>query len=233
MYFSHSGDLGDIIYALPTIRACGGGELWLFNYPGRTTHQMTKERAERLRRLIEHQDYITTFGFTEQPTDTSINGFRDHKRQGNTSDKHLSTMGLDWRHRTTAWLNVPEAIKTHRVVINRTPRYQSQWFDWGAVCDKYQGNIGFIGLYDEWIDFCNTFKKSIPRIPANDLMEVAQAIAGCDIYLGNATCSTAIAEGLKHPKMIVEVTEQTDSDVRFNRYGVSYVQDGKIELPEL
>jgi hypothetical protein len=232
MYFSHSGDLGDIIYALPTIRACGGGELWLFNTPGRTTHGMSPERAEKLRRLLEYQDYITAFGFNQLATDTSINGFRDHGRN-NLADLHLCTMGLPWWHRSKAWLNVPDSVATHRVIINRTFRYQTPWFDWGAVCDKYNGEIGFIGMREEWESFCNTFKKSIHFIEASDFMEVAQAINACDIYIGNPTCSTAIAEGLKHKRMIVECPGEIDPYIRFNRVGVSYVSDGKMELPDL
>ena len=232
MFFSHAGDLGDIIYSLPTIRACGGGSLWLFNMPGRTMHRMTEERAEKLRELLEYQDYITEFGFINHAQDTNLNGFRDHLN-GNLADRHLSTMGHPWWNRNTAWLKVPSPKRIYRVVINRTQRYQTPWFDWGQVCDRYRESIGFIGVYDEWLEFCETYKKHIPLIPANDFMEVARVIAGCDLYVGNPTCSTAIAEGLKHPNMIVEVPEAQEGCVRFNRRGVVYVKDGRLEFPDL
>ncbi len=232
MYFSHAGDLGDIIYALPTIRVCGGGELWLFNMPGRTTHAMTPERAEKLRRLLEYQDYIHAFGFNQHATDTNINGFRDHGCN-NLADLHLATMGHHWYHRNTAWLKVPEPRKTYPVVITRTTRYITPWFDWGAICDKYNGQIGFIGLPGEWQHFCDSYKKSVPFIPADDFMEVAQAIAGCELYIGNPTCATAVAEGLKHPNMILEMPAQQEPYLRFSRKGVVYCVDGKLELPDL
>jgi hypothetical protein len=193
---------------------------------------MTEERAEKLRELLEYQDYITEFGFSNHAQDTNLNGFRDHPN-GNIADRHLSTMGHPWWLRNTAWIKVPSPKPTCRVVINRTQRYQTPWFDWGQVCDRYKESIGFIGVHDEWLEFCETYKKHIPLIQAKDFMEVARVIAGCDLYIGNPTCSTAIAEGLKHPNMIVEAPEAQEKCVRFNRKGVVYVKDGRLEFPQL
>ena len=62
--FLHSGDLGDIIYSLPSIKKLGGGTLYLNpsannlqnNYPIKT--KLTKNSINLLRPLLLEQEYI-------------------------------------------------------------------------------------------------------------------------------------------------------------------------------
>lgn len=58
--FFHTGDLGDIIAALPTVRALGGGYLILGNRHGRGGRElMTQARFDVIEPLLEAQNYIT------------------------------------------------------------------------------------------------------------------------------------------------------------------------------
>jgi len=53
--FLHGGDLGDVIYALPAIRALGGGALYLSEaHPGRES--LTAARRDVLLALLERID---------------------------------------------------------------------------------------------------------------------------------------------------------------------------------
>lgn len=53
MDFFHSGDLGDVLYALPVIRAMGGGRLFLHDEPGvETTHRMSVDRVKLIGPLL-------------------------------------------------------------------------------------------------------------------------------------------------------------------------------------
>lgn len=227
--FGHSGDIGDIIYSLPTIRAAGGGELVLFNYPGRTYQPMTEDRCNRLRPLLEYQDYISAVTFSETPRDTSLNGFRDHKRHGNTADCHLATHGLGWEHRQKAWLKVPYPIKTHRVIMAWTHRHHSFEFPWKRVVDHYAGEVGFLGYSSDHKDFCEKYGVCPDFVPADDFMTIAQIVRGSELFVGNLTSITAVAEGLKH-KMIVEAWHSCPANdfVRFNSI-IAYTD--KFELP--
>ena len=229
--FSHSGDIGDIIYSLPTIRACGGGELTLFHMPGRTAHPMTKQKVSRIKPLLELQHYITAVHWSDDLMDSSLNGFRDHFRAGNLADMHLATHGLGWHHRIDRWLEVDPTSKVE-VVINRTPRYNNDGFDWPAVLGKYRGRIGFLGSPEEHGLFEDRF-GSVPYLDADNLLKVAQLIAGCKLFIGNYSAPAAIAEGLKH-QMVIEVCPGNQHHLAiFQRMGCILGWDARVEWPEV
>ena len=228
--FAHSGDLGDIVYSLPTIRACGGGRLALFDMPGRTAHGMTQERAERIIPLLKAQRYIDDAFFTTDTIDHNINGFRDHPH-GNLADKHLSTMGLSWRERDRKWLQIDKPTHAADVVICRTERYRNDQFPWGRVLQTYAGRIAFVGVEREHQVFVDQF-GDVPLLKLDNLLDVARVIAGSRLYIGNYTAATAIAEGLKHPS-VVEVCPYCHHLAMFHRLGVAHGWDSNVELPEL
>lgn len=235
--FSHSGDLGDIIYSLPTIRACGGGNLTLFNFPGRTAHGMTAEKVARLKPLLECQDYIGTVQWSEVFIDHSLNGFRDHLRNnGNLADAHLSTHGLDWSHRATKWLSVDPSpsVTIKPVIFARSARYRNDNFDWKRIVDYYRDQAGFVGFKDEYDDFCRHF-GDVPLVPANDFLELAQVIAGAKLFVGNQSSPLAVAHGLKQ-NTIMEI-HNGSGDARehcvYQRMNCIIGWDHRIELPDL
>lgn len=229
--FSHSGDIGDIIYSLPTIRACGGGELTLFHYPGRTAHGMTPAKVERIKPLLECQEYITAVHWSEGMPDSSLNGFRDHLRVGNLADMHLATHGFNWTHRVAQWLRVDPQPQVE-VVINRTSRYNNEGFDWATPLRKYAGRIAFIGSPVEHGIFEDRWGV-VPYLDADNLLKVAQVIAGCRLFIGNYSAPAAIAEGLKHP-MVIEVCPGHQHHLAiFQRMGCILGWDARVEWPEI
>lgn len=229
--FSHSGDLGDIIYSLPTIRACGGGNLTLFNFPGRTAHGMSPEKVARIKPLLECQDYIGTVRWSDGFIDHFLNGFRDHRSAGNLADMHLATHGLDWSHRAKKWLSV-EPDHRYDVIVNRTPRYNNPGFDWLSPVAKYAGRIAYIGSPEDHGLFCHHFGE-IPYVDADNLLKVAQIIAGCKLFIGNYSAPAAIAEGLKHP-MVIEVCPDHNHQLAiFQRMGCVLGWDARVEWPDV
>jgi len=228
--FTHSGDLGDIIYALPAIRACGGGVLELFDTPGRTTHAMTPERAALVIPLIELQPYIRSCRWVERPDhDHALNGFRDHRHPSrNIADMHLATIGKGSEHRATQWLTVDRATRVRAVVVHRSPRYNNPRFPWREIVDMYGEDIVFVGLPDEHADFCRRFGAVAYHATAS-LLEVARVIAGAELFIGGQSCGAAIAEGLKH-RMILEICPW-QHDCYFERMGRMNGWDDSIELP--
>lgn len=219
--FSHSGDIGDIIYALPTIKAKGGGELVLFNYPGRTYQPMTEKRYLTMKPLLDYQSYIFKSRFSELHEDTSLNGFRHHTKNGeNCSDWHLCTHGLDWKYRIEKWLSVPEPIFKNTNIMAWTPRHHSFNFPWNSIVDKYDHDLGFLGYEEYYNEFCNKYKISknrISYIEADNFLLIAQIIEASSLYIGNLTSITAVAEGLKK-KSIIEAyhSSRANDFVRHN-----------------
>ncbi len=235
-WFGHSGDMGDIIYALPTIKAVGGGTLYLYFQPGKTWHGMDAGKAASLRSRLILQPYIKGVIFCPEgrpplAPDHNLNGFRDHGRPGrNLADMHLATHGLGPEGRCAPWLEVDRPATEAAVVFARSARCRNHDFPWRRVWETYRRVATFVGTAEEHQDFCSSI-GSVPRIPTANLLEVARVIAGSQLFVGNQSCPAAIAEGLKHP-MILEVYPPL-SNCCFERLGRINAWGGDIELPAL
>lgn len=231
--FSHSGDLGDIIYSLPTIKALGGGKLVLYNHPGKTAHGMTEAKVNRIRPLLEQQDYITSVEWS--PIHVSygnINGFRDHGNHGNLADMHLATHGLDWTHRQARWLTVDQPYSPYPVVIHRSQRYLNSGFPWQRIVNTYKDKIAFCGFPEEYLVFITEFGE-VPFIRADNFLELARIIEGSKLFIGNMSSPCAVSQGLHHD-MIMEISPGGHQHLCvFQRMNCIIGWDAKIELPEI
>lgn len=161
-HFAHSGDIGDIVYSLPTVKAVTIRDgkkavMHLCHYPGRTAHGMSEEKVNRIRPLLVEQEYIESVIWEPSVVEHNLNGFRDHYAAGNLADCHLSTHGLGWEHRGLPWLRVKHPRSTYPVVVSRSPRYNNDRFPWPAIVRKYSGRCGFVGTADEYKAFCGKF----------------------------------------------------------------------------
>jgi hypothetical protein len=233
-WFGHSGDLGDVIYALPTIRAAGGGILYLYHKPNKTWHGMDVDRAASLRSLLILQPYIRDVVFCPDGrppggSDHDLNGFRDHGRRGrNLADMHLATHGLAPEHRDTAWLKVDQPAIGQPVVFARSVRCRNERFPWRRIWEAYQGTAAFVGTAEEHEDFCRLVGL-VPLVQTENLLAVARVIAGSRLFIGNQSCPAAIAEGLKKP-IILEVFPALPNCC-FKRPERIEAWDGTIRLP--
>jgi hypothetical protein len=226
--FGHSGDLGDIIYSLPAIKALGGGRLILFDSPGKTAHGMNPAKVDRLRPLLEQQDYIESVEWSDVRVETNLNGFRDHHHHGNLADMHLATHGLEWRHRVSPWLFVdPKPVA--KVVVQRSLRYGGN-FPWREAVEVYGKDAVFVGFKDEHEEFCSKF-GDIPHYDAKDFLELAQVIAGSEWFIGNQSSPLAVAHGLKHPVMMEICPGGAQQHCVYQRAGCIIVWDDKVEWP--
>lgn len=208
-WFGHSGDLGDIIYSLPTIRAAGGGVLYLYHQDGKTWHGMDANKARNIRSLLLAQPYIDDViycpsGRPPYARDHKLNTFRDFADVGrNLADMHLATHGYDSAHRDTQWIATQEPLTSKSVIFARSHRCRNRGFPWKLYWRQYKAIAGFIGTPSEHCEFSCMFGP-IEYIPTTDLLGVARVIAGCDLFIGNQSCPSAIAEALKH-RMILSV----------------------------
>lgn len=205
--FYHSGDLGDIIFSLPTMRALGGGTLILGPDQGRppfhTRERMTKERAELLLPLLKLQPYIKDAKYSAfQPdVDTDLNLFRLRfdkcSPHENLAHMHLDHFGIPRTACEEQWLFVDKVtrIDGKPVVICKTLRYAGE-LDWEGVVATYGPKLAFIGTTEEHNAFCGQHGW-VYYHPTKDLLEAARVIAGADLFISNQCGPHAIAEGLK------------------------------------
>ncbi len=212
--FKHSGDLGDIIFALPAVRALGGGILYLDPDGGTTSPLVsttsgdparTKLNAaaiDALRPLLLEQPYIQEVrSWKGQSVDYDLDQFRTHLALDNISDSHLAPFGLPFTERDKAWLSVakPIVIENRPIVISRTARYQSNHLFWEHNLPQLLPLAVFVGYPKEHEIFEYAFGLHVEYYPTPDLMTLASVIAGCELFVGNSSLPHALAEAMKKP----------------------------------
>ena len=240
MRFRHAGDQGDIVYAMPAMKAKGGGEL-LIEAVGWTRQTLTPEVYAPLEPLLLSQPYIKSVRPYQsgEHHDVNFNNFRPRMVKGirmspenkrvNLADWQLDALGLPRTARDEKWIDGIKPNRVAEVVINRTMRYRNPFFPWGAVLGKYERfKIKFIGAESEHEDFCRVCGP-VPFYKTANLLEAAEVIAGSDLFIGNQSLCYAIAEGMKHRAMLEVWLD--GPNCLFYRGGVFHGWDSKSEIP--
>lgn len=206
--FYHSGDLGDIVYSLPTVISLGGGAYYVGpdNRSGHGTRViMNQQRAASIVPLLESQPFISEASFRgSMPTGViDLNDFRkdlikspglDFTPGYNLARVVLRRWSLPMENDLTPWLTAEPNPKA-KVLVSRSERYHEPKFRWELVIEKYRADLAFVGTPSEYHQFCSYFGK-VPYLPTKDLLELAQLISGCDLFVGNQSCPYSIAVGL-------------------------------------
>lgn len=195
--FKHSGSLGDVIYSMPTIRALGGGILYL--NPNKT-YRMTLDKIEEMIPLLEQQSYIEKVKvWNGETTDYGLDSWRRRrkKRIGRHTiiDAHLDWFEISRSEKDKAWLTVDKPTECD-VVFARSARHNNPMFGWKEVWSQFHNRAIFVGIEEEHKTFEEQTGK-IPFIKTNNMLELARIIAGSKLFIGNQSLPYAIAEGLK------------------------------------
>lgn len=196
--FFHSGATGDIIFSLPTIKAMGGGKLYITNFD--------KQRSESIKKLIEVQPYISeVVVMNGQAPGYDLNRFRDYaSHHSNLVEAHFrglqQPIDPNWKE---GWLTLPEPnielFPTRKYsVINRTNRYADPAFNWANEVEYLKtisDEVYFLGYFQEWQEFNNTFGTNINFVDL-DFLEGAYFIKNAVMFSGCYSCWSTIAMGL-------------------------------------
>ncbi len=231
-----SGDLGDCVASMATIFHKNEPCFYLLLDDGKTKGIIS--RAHIIRPLLESQPLIESVRpWRNEVVDWASEGFRPswHDRRRNLATCHaqhaLDTHFIDTLpDMSKPWLTVEQNKKFNGlIVINRSPRYNNPHFPWREVVEHYGNLLCFIGLPQEHADFEYHFGK-VRYIVTHDMLEVAQAIAGSELFIGNQSSCMTIAEGLKHPR-ILEGSLIIPDCIYPKAYNAQYVFDGTVTLP--
>jgi len=215
--FSHSGNLGDIVWSLPTIKHFGGGELNLIpsgipdairkynNGPVFTEYEnrLSPKDFAMIVPLLEAQPYITSLTFEKNKKfDYDLDLFRGTVGQAFTKN-FIETFAQTFNTPVdySPWLTV-EPKKVAKFVVTRTLRYHSNktttiptWLNLLRENKVAQEGV-FVGLPEEHSAFQQLFNIDIPHYKVNNFLELAEVIAGADTFISNATFAYGVAQGL-------------------------------------
>jgi hypothetical protein len=218
VHFKHSGNAGDVIYALPAIYAIAKDHKAHIHlntgvetiYEKDVNHPMgnsmlNEKTAGMLAPLLLYQPQIITCDiYTKQQVDVDLDLFRKFPLfygYGNIARWYFYIFAVQ-ADLSLPWLQAPDNNEfKDSIVIARSQRYRNPGIDFSFL-SKYPSLI-FLGLPEEYEDM----KTSLPQIrhqPVNDFLEMASIIKSCRLFIGNQSFPFAIAEALK-AKRVLEV----------------------------
>jgi len=215
----HSGDLGDIIAALPILKQLGGGNIILTDAPPNARGPratMKGRRFDVLSPLLRAQLYVHEVTWMDEPEGIThdLTTFRVHRwLKGETlTDWQARTLGLSPDDYSGGWLTVPKVESNGHVVMARSPRYHNYFFPWDQLVRNYPTAI-FVGFEDEYNALrLATQWKPLKWHPTYDLLELAELIAGAKLTICNQSAPFWIAAGLGVP-LIQETYEQHPNSI--------------------
>lgn len=192
----HSGDLGDIIYAMPIFRAIGPCEVWLDDRPW--TKKLLGPRAEAMVRLLLSQPYVGEVRFgTPSGEYLDVSTFRSG---GIPFGENLTSVQAKWARvpvSTSPWIDVAKSpLSLGRVVVHRSPRYQNPWFRWADIAEYYGDRILAVGSKEEVNELSAVCGRSLEHARTCDFLDLARVIHGADLFIGNQSSPCAVAVGL-------------------------------------
>jgi len=215
---NHSGNAGDIIYALATLKRIHestGVKINLYlklskprNMPSHMTHplgavMLNQKMVDMLVPLILSQSYIAKCeAYNGQQIHIDLDFFRsklipiDH---GNIARWCGYLTGITpqlWKN----WLTVePDKSYANTLIIARSERYRNASVNYSFL-QKYS-DLVFVGVASEYDDM----RKAIPTlkwVQVDDFLKLAQIIAGCKLFIGNQSFPFSLAEALKVPRIL-------------------------------
>jgi hypothetical protein len=233
--FSHAGDVGDLIAALPALRVSsepfGGGRLVC--WPARWTRQrMSPDVVASLRPLLDCQPYIKSVEFADFPVGVALDAWRRQRwpKIYSLADRALDLVGAAHAERDRPWL-VVEPNRVARVVFARSPRYHNPRFPWRRVVERYGREAVFVGFPDEHAAFVREF-GDVPYFPTKDYLELARVLAGSELVVVNQTSTFWVAMGLG-----CRIVQEQDAGGNWNCHHqldrITHVLHGNEALPNL
>lgn len=237
-FVAHGGDVGDLIYGLAAMKVLGQCRLALHWHPVREGFSLPK--FEKIYPLLAMQPYLSSVFFQHERPEAAMdfNRFRQwnwERRAGrleSLAQSHLRVFNLPEVVLQEQWLCVdqPTVIPGKKVVFNRTHRYRNNNFPWKSIQAQYGSQAVFVGTPHEYDAFCKEVGP-VDYQPTADYLELARVIAGSVLFVGNQSCSYAMAEAMKQ-NAILEVCPGCE-DCQFCRPNLQNDPKGNVFLYRL
>jgi len=240
--FHHSGDLGDIIYSLPTLKYLTKGKkckLFIDYNMDSIASFFPKIRGKKedgtptgicdkkfrfIQPLLEFQSYINSAARpNEEIADINLDFFRKMHNQDSICNKYRKFFSTPLNYYEKPWIEA-QPIRIREVIFARTDRYQNEDFPWGNLVKKYP-DAGFVGLKTEHEGFCEKFGK-VDFISVENALHMASVIQGSELFIGNQSLAYSIAEGMK--KNSIQETSSRIPDCIYPRQNAKYFINGKF-----
>lgn len=196
--YTHSGDLGDIIYGMKCLKEINDPESAFYCVNRNVTKAFTKERFDTIAPLIEAQPYIGSvhYGEPSTPSTHPMEYYRTSWAKDSTIyGRHCHHLNLPKRPHLP-WLSVGDYEKNYDVIFHRTRRYTNDLFPWKQVAEYFGDRALVIGFPEERRALMDLCGRTLREWQPKDFLELAKKIRGCSCYVGNQSSPMAIAIGV-------------------------------------
>ena len=211
--FLHSGQLGDLIYSLATIKELSKShkcKLYIqidkpmpLNY-GNSSKKVfiSKRSGDLIFPLLRNQDFLDVVDiYKDEKIDINLDLFRDIPiNLSFYSTRWFSHMcGININVENTFLSAKPHNLIKNKIIIHRSPRYRNPYINYKFLNNAK--NLLCIGLEDEF----KNLKKEIDNLEfhdCKDFLEMAEIIKASKFYIGNMSFQYNMAEGLKIPRLL-------------------------------
>ena len=248
MIYRHSGTFGDLIYSLSVVKKMGGGtfaihleniEKCVAQYGYRPDEVDPAHRGrfrnadlDLIRPLLSRQPYIDAVTVWTGDHDVDLDRFRGvlfRGFEGNYVEAYHRTFDMpvtaDIYNET--WLEADAKIVAP-IVINRTFRYRcpngtGTWQNLLEQANISQNGI-FVGTQEEHEDFEKSTGFHVQYYPVQDFKELADVIAGADLFMGNQSAAYSVAMGLGKSSVLetIKIKPLQNNECYFPRSNCQY-----------
>jgi hypothetical protein len=248
MIFRHSGTFGDLIYSLSVVKKMGGGTFAVhleniercvaqYGYRPDEVDPAHKGRfrnadLDLIRPLLSRQPYINSVTVWTGDHDVDLDRFRGvlfRGFEGNYVEAYHRTFDMpvtaDIYNET--WLEADAKIVAP-IVINRTFRYRcpngtGTWQNLLEQANISQNGI-FVGTQEEHEDFEKSTGFHVQYYSVQDFKELADVIAGADLFMGNQSAAYSIAMGLGKSSVLetIKIKPLQNNECYFPRPNCQY-----------
>ena len=210
----HSGDMGDIVYAIPTMKALNVKTLYLNPEPWYGT-KVGEEQIKFLTPLIESAGIeVRTAKCGVLPLDYDLDAFRYVNLDlvfEHLAEVHAIPHAVvpDF---SEPWLSCDLPYTAADVVINCSERYKADYMDWTAACsviEEENASAVYIGTIHEYKRFLRNNQQLYGKLefcPVEDAYAIMRVLAGAKVFIGNQSLPYSIAEGMKVDRILAVCT---------------------------
>jgi hypothetical protein len=227
LVFSHSGKIGDIVYAIPFCRAvaaAAGRERFAFHLRTGTVFERTRADGSEVRTplldsagaaflapLLERQPFVESVSVSDTPPPGALDLdlFRLQTclpLWGNSIPNYylpLAPWLVDPPDLSKPWLSagVPRGSGPKKIAVFLTSRYPADRLSLSFL-EPFREEMVFLGTQSEHSAFESGF-FSVERRDIGNLADALDALASVRLAIGNQTGFFALAEALKIPRLLI------------------------------
>lgn len=208
--FLHSGDLGDIIYAIPVIREAVKvlGDVQPVLVCG--DRPITKAMVTRIPLI---KDLLISAGLAvEKEAKQHIDYDLAHFRKYHNHERTLAE--AQWLYLLEQIPELPypdlspwlpskprKSGKKLNIIVARSSRYTSSLFPWKPLVEEWGDTMQFVGLEEEHYWFTQSFGP-VKWLKTKCLEDVRVALEDADWFFGNQSSPLGIAIGMGKPSLV-------------------------------